>query len=383
LDIASVSYADLSLFRRGLVQAAQCADDEGMVAAVCPGTAYYIPTFASQWSVACVHYWELTGDRTLLEELLPAAKQNIAAFEAHNTDQGLVFAPKKSLVDSFVDWGYVRNPGPSDMATDLEYLAALRATTRWCRALNKDEDAAYYEGLASNMEKIVRSYFKNELQAGGDAWSRIGYHRAAFGLMLNLFNEHEQQQCVDYLKHHMLGCFPNNPAAPRLSDPEVRNSQFITPYFGHFALSELIRRGEIDFVLDQYRKCWGWSLGGGRTTWLEVFDTRWSHCHQWAGAPTWQLSRYVLGLQPRYDLGDRHYYLSLTPCSLRHASGALPLPDGKGVIKIHWDVEDGKLHFRLETPVPIYLHVPPGTDPKLPVVLKVTGAWEHSFTDVK
>ena len=50
----------------------------------------------------------------------------------------------------------------------------------------------------------------------------------------------------------------------------------------------LFESGEADFVLDQYRACWGWALGEGRTTWVEVFDTRWTHCHQWAGAPTWQ-----------------------------------------------------------------------------------------------
>jgi alpha-L-rhamnosidase len=379
MDIAAASYSDLALFRRGLIQLSQCADSEGMVAALCPGTIYYIPTFATQWNVACVHYWELTGDLSLLEELYPAAKRNIEAFEAHNTDEGLVFAPKPSLVDAFVDWGYVRNPGPSDMATNLEYLAALKAMVRWSRALQKEEDAAHYEALASKMSEIIQRYFAKECQAGGDAWVRIGYHRAAFGLILGLFDEGQQQECVEYLKRHMLNCFPNNPDAPRLSDPSVGNPQLITPYFGHFTLPELVHRGEMDFVLDQYRTCWGWSLGGGRTTWLEVFDTRWTHCHQWAGAPTWQLSRYVLGLQPRYDLGERHYFFSFSPGSLEHASGAVPLPDGRGVIRVQWEVVDGKRKFRLETPVPIFLHFPLGTGPGLPAVEEIQGVWEHSF----
>ena len=67
----------------------------------------------------------------------------------------------------------------------------------------------------------------------------------------------------------------------------------------------------------------------GRTTWVEVFDTRWSHCHQWSGAPTWQLSRYVLGLDPRFDRAINSFDLILHPGSLQQANGRIPLPLGR------------------------------------------------------
>jgi hypothetical protein len=113
----------------------------------------------------------------------------------------------------------------------------------------------------------------------------------------------------------------------------------------------------MEFVLNQYRQCWGWAVDDGRTTWLEVFDTRWSHCHQWSGCPTWQLSRYLLGLQPRYDLGQRHYALSLVPGSLSRAEGKVPLPDGQGVLDVKWVKEADGLHFQLQAPSPIFLHL--------------------------
>ncbi|MHB9013293.1 MAG: hypothetical protein ACYC49_13855, partial [Ignavibacteriaceae bacterium] len=115
--------------------------------------------------------------------------------------------------------------------------------------------------------------------------------------------------------------------------------------------------GEMDFVLNQYRKDWGWMLGDDRTTWLEVFDTRWSHCHQWSGCPTWQMSRYLLGLQPRYDLGNRHFVFVLNPDSLKNAKGAIPLYGDAGDIKVEWSHQLDVLHYHLETPVPIYLHL--------------------------
>jgi alpha-L-rhamnosidase len=53
---------------------------------------------------------------------------------------------------------------------------------------------------------------------------------------------------------------------------------------------------------------------------MEVFDTRWSHCHPWAGCPTWQMSRYLLGLHPRLDRGPGQFDFRLEPGSLARAS---------------------------------------------------------------
>ena len=131
----------------------------------------------------------------------------------------------------------------------------------------------------------------------------------------------------------------------------------------------------MEFVLDQYRRCWGWALGDGRTTWLEVFDTRWSHCHQWSGCPTWQLSRYVLGLQPRYDLGQGHYALTINPGSLSRAEGKLPLPDGQGVMDVKWTREADGVHYQLQTPSPIFLHVDGKVTGDTAQVLRIEGAY--------
>lgn len=353
MDIAAVAFNDLRLCRRGLVQAAQCARHDGLVAGMYPGQGIFLTTFAAQWASACVHYWEITGEHALLEEMLPAAERNIEAFENRRTDHGL----DRDLAWAFVDWGYVSNPGPSDMATNLHYLAALRSMTRWCEALAKPGRAAHYRQLAETMADIVGQYFEGELATVEDTWERIGYHRAALGLCLGFFSGPREASAVRFIKQHILRCFPNDPSAPRLSDPAANNPRLITPYFAHFALQSLIERGEMDFVLDQFRRCWGWALEDGRTTWLEVFDTRWSHCHQWSGCPTWQLSRHVLGLQARQDLGERHFALALTPGSTAHAEGRVPVPGTDLVVAVAWRATAGGLHYTLQTPAPVWLHI--------------------------
>lgn len=372
MDIAAAAFGDLRLCRRSLVQCAQCARDDGLVAGLCPGGAAFLTTYAAQWVNACVHYWELTGDRSLLVEMLPAAERNLAAFAAQWTADGL----RDELGWGFVDWGYVRNSGPSDLGVNLHYYAALTAMVHWCAALGHDDLATRYGATAQSVRAVIARYYANEFTTGGDVWTRIGYHRATLGLRLDFLDGDKAGAARDFLRAHMLNCFPNNPAAPRLSDPAANHPQLITPYFGHYALPELITHGGMDFVLDQYRACWGWALSVAPTTWLEVFDPRWSHCHQWAGCPTWQLSRWLLGLQPRFDRGAMHYDFDLHTGSLPAAVGAVPIAGRDDAINVSWEKSDGQLHYSLQTPAPLTLHLPEKLGGG---IIAVERAWSHTW----
>jgi len=373
LDIAAVAYRDLRLFRRALLLAARCAREDGLVAGLCPGNRAYLPTFAAQWVGACVHYYELTGDKVFLEQVYPYAVRNLAAYDRFLTQDGLI----DGAGWIFVDWGYQRNPEPANMAYNMQFLGALRAMVRWCRLLDREGDVARYVASAERIQAVVQSWLDKHMSDGSAGWQRVGYHSAVLALRLGLIEERFEADCVRFIKSHILDCFPNNPDAPRLSDPSVESRQLITPYFAHFALGPLIERGDMDFVLNQYRTCWGWALAGGRTTWVEVFDTRWTHCHHWSGAPTWQLSRYVLGLWARFDLGKNHFQLRLQAGSLPRAQGTLPLPGDGEAIHVEWERQQDGIHYVLQTEGPIWLHLLDPKTGKDQEVIEVTGRHER------
>lgn len=329
-DIVAVAYGDFSLARRALVQAAQSARADGLVAGVGPGDPGYLSTYAAQWATACVHYWELSGDKSLLTELYQAARSNIAAFDKHTTSAGV----DGGLGWGFVDWGYMSDSGPSDMALNLHYLECLKAMVRWDKALDHDDEATADEKRLTQLQSAVSAWLKSRTAEPG-GWSNVNYHCSVLALHAGLVPDKEVKECVERIKRHLSACFPNNPLGPPLSDPGVQEPMVITPYFGHWALATLMEHGEADFALDQYRKCWGWMLKGGYTTWLEVFDTRWSHCHEWSGCPTWQLSRYILGIRPRMDLGWDVVEFNPVACRLLKASGTVPLPGGR-ILRVEW-----------------------------------------------
>ena len=333
IENSAVLFHDQLLCRRALVQAALCAREDGMVAAVCPGGCYHMSTYAFLWVAAVRRYHRNTGDRSLLDELWPAAARNMQALEPFLGEEGL----RNEAGQIFVDWGY-RTEEPTDTATNLLLLHAMREMSAWAEETGNDSTS--YSEHAAKLEAMLRARLREKLASGG--WAAVGYHSAALAMMLGLVED--EAACLDHLAAHLLDCFPNNPEAPRNESPLDFNARLITPYFGHFVFPLFFERGRTDFILDQYRTCWGWLLEDGRTTLPEVFDTRWSHCHQWSGCPTWQMSRYLLGLRPRLDLAPDTFEFCLAPGSLAGARGRLPHPAG-GWIDIEWQASNGLIEY--------------------------------------
>lgn len=352
MRIGAAGFSDISICRRGLVQSAQCARNDGLVAGLCPGGEGYLSSFSAQWVPACLNYYRLTGDRTLLDELYAAAERNIEAFQKYLNNWGIGY----DAGWAFIDWGYVPNTEESDMGLNLHYFIALRGMIQWSELVNRKDRIPEYKKLCKHMSDIIQTYFLKNSTSGRYHWDSIGYHRITLAMLAGFIPESSRTEAVSFMKKHILNCFPNNPVAPRLSDPAANNPQLITPYFSQYAFQVLIEQGETSFVLGQYRKCWGWALKDGRTTWVEVFDTRWSHCHQWAGSPTWQLSTYVIGLQHRFDLKKNSFDLNLFSGDLDQVNGKIPLPNGK-IIQVSWKKANGSVTYEIVTPEPITVNI--------------------------
>lgn len=353
MQIGAVGFNDIRICRRGLVQAAQTARDDGMVAGLCPGGEAYLSTYAAQWVVACMEYWKVTGDKSILEELFVPAQRNIDAFLGFLDEKGV----SNNAGWPFVDWGYVPNEGSTDMGLNMHVYLAMRAMQQWATVLGNQQEARRYESIAQQLRDVITSYLNQHKQGDTYNWSAIGYHRTVLGVLNGFVDKKTRPGAIQFIKQHIMNCFPNNLNAPVLSDPYANNPQLITPYFSHYAFPVLIENGEMDFVLNQYLTAWGWMLRDNKTTWVEVFDTRWSHAHQWAGSPTWQLSRYVLGLHSRFDQKPNHFDLKLYTGSLNEAEGILPLPGGNQ-IHIKWKKDVNHIIYSLQPTEPITVTIP-------------------------
>lgn len=368
MDILTVSYSDWRPLERGLIQAARCAREDGLIPAVFPGTREYLPSFAIQWVAAVPHYFQLGGDRELLRELYDFAVRNIASFESDREPLGLRTNPKHW---NFIDWGYrgsatvflegKKDDAGFEPALSLMYLGALRALAKWAGWIGKD--STKWETEAGEIAGRYTLHLEGCVKEEDSCWETQGFHTTALALAQKVVPAAGIPAAVAFLKKHLLACFPNNFSAQRLSGTTVESDQLITPFFLHHVLPVLIEHGEMDFVLGQIRSCWGWALDCGFTTWPEVFDTRWSHCHQWSGCPTWILSRYVLGLHPRFDLGSDVFELKVYPGDLNFASGRLPLYASGDHVEISWKRTSPEIiSYTLHSPRPVHLLLPGGRE---------------------
>jgi len=348
MEVAAAAYGDLRLVRRALVQTAQCARDDGMVAGLSPGHMLYIPWYAVQWTMDCVRYVELSGDRSLLDELFEAARANMKALAV-----ALANVPRPDPLSFIIDWGFVPTTESIQNVYGLMHLMAARAMQRWCAILDRCDEQQSFATQERLLRDAILTRIDATLSRGG--WDELGYHATSLALSLDLVPADRAPATIESIKRHLMQCFPNNPAGPRFSEPGFSHRHLMTPYFAHFSFPPLIERGEMPFVLDQFRRCWGWAIDQGRTTLLEVFDPRWSHCHQWSACPTWQLTRYLLGLHPRFDLEPNCFALRLEPGNVRSATGGSPLSGANELISINWQRRDDIIRYTLRTPRPIVL----------------------------
>ncbi len=170
MSCAEDALVDNPTRERGLKHFAQSAREDGMVAGLAPGTLGYLSTFAALWTNANLHYWEATGDRSLIEQLYPCAEKNIAAFEQYKTPGGI----SQDAGWAFVDWGYVPNEGETDMGLNLIYYDALNAMVEWSSELDLGSRTAYYRGLADEMKQIIADWYEPFFAENDVQWAELG-----------------------------------------------------------------------------------------------------------------------------------------------------------------------------------------------------------------
>jgi hypothetical protein len=302
-----------------------------MVSGCGPGELIYLGTYAAQWVNASLRCAELEGSTKLLVDLEAPARRNINALLACIESDGHHHLPW-----GFVDWGYVPVKGEIEIPVLAHVVAAVDTWVRWQKLLGK-KDTAFYAERADQLRDVIKQSVARKTP---------GYHAAVLGERIGAV---DRDLAVAITLKQLLNSFPCNPKGKRLRDPTQASSDAATPYFTNYSLDLLLRAGKVDETIDIWRRAWGWMLDRGATTWWEVFDERWSNCHYWAGAPTWQMTRRILGVDPTLHEGRPAIRIAVHPGSLPRAEGRVAFP-GAGWADISWRREGDAIVYRVECP---------------------------------
>ena len=334
VELMAVGWNNLLPARRALYHCAATARSDGMVAGCGPGELIYLGTYAAQWINSCLRCAELEGHLGLLRDLEEPARLNLKAILNCIEEDG-----RHRLPWSFLDWGYEK-PAKNQMepAVLAHVVAALDAWIRWQSWLGRKDTGSWIE-RGNRLKEILRKYLPTHPPA---------YHAAVLGERIGVV---ERETAVAVALQQLHTSFPFNPTGKRLRDPTRASPEVATPYFTAYSVDLLLRAGKAEEVMEIWRKAWGWMLSQGAKTWWEVFDERWSQCHYWAGSPTWQMTRRILGVDPTLHEGRPAIRLAVYPGNLPNARGRVAFP-GVGWAEASWERTKKGINYRIECDSP-------------------------------
>lgn len=346
-----VTSGDPRLSAHCWLQAARSLQRSPLVESHVPsGWQNLLPAWSFLWMRWAQEHYELTGDEAFAHAALPWLDRNVAGLEAHLNGRGLFEITAWNLFD----WAPMDTPD-AGVVTHQNCLAVLglRQAAQLAQAVGNRERPRRWRRLADRLSRAInQSLWHQNRAAYVDAIHSDGRVSSVFS---------QQTQTAAYIAGIATG-----ERAQRCRQVMAKSPRgFVkagSPFFMFFALEGLVREGRWRELIKTIRGYWGAQLDAGATTFWEMYHaesqrhTR-SHCHGWSAAPTYFLSRYVLGVHPA-KAGYAALRIAPRPGGLRWAHGTVPTP--RGDVECHWRVRGSgfELDARLPQGVPATLALP-------------------------
>jgi hypothetical protein len=324
------TFGDPWLLRSGLRQLTLDADD-GLIPGVSPSDfeSRYLPDYALIWVLTLRDYLRYTGDQSLVRELWPALKANLAWFDRFRDADGLLRDVPGWI---FIDWADVDKSG-SSAALNAFYYGALRAAAEMQALIGEPGD---YGARASALQSAFPARFWDESRSlfrdadhPGQATFRFSEQTNALAVAMGLTDGERAERVMTALA----------------DSTDVTRAG--TPYFEHYVLQALRAVGRHTDALGAIRQKWGAMLDGGATTWWETWRPDGSLCHAWSAAPTYDLPASVLGIRPARD-GWQLARIEPHLGDLSWAEATVPTP--RGALRVRCRQSGTGLELRVQLP---------------------------------
>ncbi len=286
------TFNNLEIVKRCLyLFAAGKCNESGFLPSFVYDTPYYhsgethIEDYALLYVVSVCDYFEHTGDRDVVNDLLGICKSQLASFK-DTLDKNLI-ATKQEGWFAFIDWC----PG-------LECLTALQGvylyTLARFRELLKtigDEEYEKYSALISQVRSASKKHlydeskkvFANPLDNG-----QLSVHSQIWMIMGGVITGEEAKKLL-------LSCLDNK-----------EFKQPVTPYMRHYVIEAMLKLGMKDEAVQYLKKFWGGMVELGADTFWEAYvpdDLDFSPyndrminslCHAWSCTPSYFIRKYRL-----------------------------------------------------------------------------------------
>ncbi|WP_438479812.1 alpha-L-rhamnosidase-related protein [Oleiharenicola lentus] len=345
--LAMFTTGDYRLSRQALYQFDWSRISDGLTQARFPSRLLQvIPAWSIHWITNIKDYFQCTGDRETLKDLLPGVRAVLDWYRRHTNENGL---PAKLPFWNITDWcpwwprGVV--PGADTGATVIhsaQYINALDETAWMLRHLGREAEAAALAQEASELRAKAHAIFWSESeglyfdQPNGPEVSQYGN---AWAIVAGLAGERERAVIMKR--------FPN--------DAKLAPGSY---FWWHTGFTALAKSGHYD-DMPKHLGPWHDSIGYGLSTFVEENSYWRSLCHAWSAHPVLEFQQRILGVSAA-EPGFARVAIKPHVCGLTHATGSVCTP--RGMITVAWRIEKGRFHLDATVPAatPVQIELPDG-----------------------
>jgi len=380
------TFGDHNLHARNLIQVAQEQFANGLMPAYAPlQTNDYMVILDSNllWVRSLHRYLLYSGDKQVVNDLLPTASKLLALLESYTNEDGLIDSPP------FAYWlDHAKNDRRgANLNLNGHYIGALEDFAEILQWLNL-EGSEHYLAQAKKMRKAIQSKFWHQQQGlfvdalvFGKQSDQFSEHANAMALALNIATPEQAKKVADILlKEDELNYVSRD-----------NGMTMVTPAMSYFLHKGLANYGYIDesFALFKRRfdkmlnensqgTLWEewWLNGTGRSgVFVDNGRTRSSAQTESAFAPA-LFAEYIIGVKP-VTPGMATFKLFNRRHSITDVSADIPTPHGN--VTIIWSTESNKKQLDLIIPDGVQIELDETTFSGHSIAGKVLSKGEHTL----
>jgi len=309
---------------------------------------WVILNYMCDYILAIEEYVRLTGDRSILPEILPSAL-DAAKFLLTLID---LETPGKWYIDDYLQkrdshgFNYTiltdctmnpKNSFSSKGGLLLEYLASLRALTALARRTGDAASAEWARETGDRLDMHIREHYYNEphaqyLDQKRQKFCDISQYVTPYAILAGKEDEIGMQRMM----------------------------RSVMPALGFsmaWRIEAMFMKGYVREAVRDISSAWGKMLDAdSRTCWerLDVpemnathyYDAIGSFCHGWTSSPAWQLPSWIVGIRAQED-GFRRITVAPKLDLLDFAEATVPTPDGNITARVERDGKHTVLYLSL------------------------------------
>jgi hypothetical protein len=349
-----------------LAEFAQAQLESGAIPASCPGD-YFVemPDYSLMWAVWLQRHYLYSGDKKLLENMLPVLERLLAHFR-HLADP-----ERQILVDlhlhgggyCFLDHGEIHREG-AITGLNAIYCRALLAAAWLFEQVGVERKAAALRQQAAHIARVMHELtWLPDRGLFADCWTEgsPSDYTSWQSNVLAVYGGIARPEDYEAIQERL---FCDGEPYELLAHSETNN-----PFFQFFVLESAFALGHREWAVRFMRWYWGSMLQRGATTWWELFDPNgnpndvpsYSLCHGYGVSPNAFLCAEVAGIRPAQP-GFTRVFFNPLPEVTPWVKCRIPTPYGH--ISVEWRLDDGgQLIARINSNYP--LEVVPVLSPEI------------------